>query len=228
MMRGGKALPLTIAIDGPVGAGKSTISDAVAKKLDILHLDTGAMYRAFGLYAIRKGVDTLDEGAVSRLIDEIAMTVTYEKGRQSVFVNGEDVTHLIRTQEVSMAASDVSKWQAVRSEMVRLQQEIAKGQSMLLDGRDIGTVVLKDATVKIFLTASPEVRAKRRFKELKKKGASDSYEKVLEDLIARDFQDTNRASSPLRAAEDALVLDTSGLTFDEVVSQILAIVEAKR
>lgn len=221
-------MPLTIAIDGPVGAGKSTISDAVAKKLDILHLDTGAMYRAFGLYAIRKGVDTLDEGAVSRLIDEIAMTVTYEKGRQSVFVNGEDVTHLIRTQEVSMAASDVSKWQAVRSEMVRLQQEIAKGQSMLLDGRDIGTVVLKDATVKIFLTASPEVRAKRRFKELKKKGASDSYEKVLEDLIARDFQDTNRASSPLRAAEDALVLDTSGLTFDEVVSQILAIVEAKR
>lgn len=221
-------MPLTIAIDGPVGAGKSTISDAVAKKLDILHLDTGAMYRAFGLYAIRKGVDTLDEGAVSRLIDEIAMMVTYEKGRQSVFVNGEDVTHLIRTQEVSMAASDVSKWQAVRSEMVRLQQEIAKGQSMLLDGRDIGTVVLKDATVKIFLTASPEVRAKRRFKELEKKGASDSYEKVLEDLIARDFQDTNRASSPLRAAEDALVLDTSGLTFDEVVSQILAIVEAKR
>jgi len=221
-------MPLTVAIDGPVGAGKSTISDAVAKKLDILHLDTGAMYRAFGLFAIQNGVDTLDESALNDLIEKAQISVKYENGKQSTWVNGSDVTGLIRTPEVSMAASNVSKFPKIRKEMVRLQREIAKGQSMLLDGRDIGTVVLKDATVKIFLTASPEVRAKRRHLELIEKGAADSFEKVLEELRARDEQDMNRATDPLRQAEDAVLVDTSALNFEESVAKILEVVEAKR
>lgn len=221
-------MPLTIAIDGPVGAGKSTISDAVAKELDILHLDTGAMYRAFGLFAIQNGVDTLDEGALNGLIEKAEISVKYAKGKQLTWVNGADVTDLIRTPEVSMAASNVSKFPKIRKEMVRLQQETAKGQSILLDGRDIGTVVLKDATVKIFLTASPEVRAKRRHMELLQKGGTDSFEKVLEELKARDNQDMNRAQDPLRQAEDAVLVDTSALNFEESVAKILEVVEAKR
>ncbi len=221
-------MPLTIAIDGPVGAGKSTISDAVAKKLDILHLDTGAMYRAFGLFAIENGIDTLNEEALNALLQKVHMTVGYENGKQSTLVNGRDVTAFIRTPEVSMAASNVSKFPMVRKEMVRLQQEIAKGQSMLLDGRDIGTVVLKNATVKIFLTASPAVRAKRRHVELVSKGSGDSYEKVLAELIARDEQDMSRATDPLRQAEDAVLCDTSALTFQQSVEKILSIVEAAR
>ena len=221
-------MPLTIAIDGPVGAGKSTISDAVAKKLDILHLDTGAMYRAFGLYAIESGVDTLDEAALSDLIKAAEISVKYENGRQSTLVNGRDVTTLIRTPEVSMAASNVSRFPAVRKQMVRLAQETAKGQSILLDGRDIGTVVLKDATVKIYLTASPEVRAKRRHLELLQKGSADSFEKVLAELKARDEQDMNRATDPLKQADDAVLVDTSNLDFEQSVRAILTVVEAKK
>ena len=221
-------MPLTIAIDGPVGAGKSTISDAVAKKLDILHLDTGAMYRAFGLYAIESGVDTLDEAALSDLIKAAEISVKYENGKQSTLVNGRDVTTLIRTPEVSMAASNVSRFPAVRKQMVRLAQETAKGQSILLDGRDIGTVVLKDATVKIYLTASPEVRAKRRHLELLQKGSADSFEKVLAELKARDEQDMNRATDPLKQADDAVLVDTSNLDFEQSVRAILTVVEAKK
>lgn len=221
-------MPLTIAIDGPVGAGKSTISDQVAKALDILHLDTGAMYRAVGYYALLRGADPLDEEAVAALLPDLQMAVKYQDGAQRTLLSGQDVTELIRTPKISMAASNVGKWPKVRHAMVQLQRQWAAGQSMLLDGRDIGTVVLPDATVKIFLTASPEERARRRHLELVSKGGTDSYEKVLAELQLRDAQDMNREIDPLRPADDAVIVDTTHLSFDESVQKILLIVEAAR
>lgn len=221
-------MPLTIAIDGPVGAGKSTISDRVAKALDILHLDTGAMYRAVGYYALLRGADPLDEEAVAALLPDLQMAVKYQDGAQRTLLSGQDVTQLIRTPKISMAASNVGKWPKVRHAMVQLQRQWAAGQSMLLDGRDIGTVVLPDATVKIFLTASPEERARRRHLELVSKGGTDSYEKVLAELQLRDAQDMNREIDPLRPADDAVIVDTTHLSFDESVQKILLIVEAAR
>lgn len=222
-------MPLTIAIDGPVGAGKSTISDAVAARLGILHLDTGAMYRAIGLCALEKGIDPQNEEAVGRLCQEgqAQVDVRYENGAQITLLNGRNVSNAIRTQEAGTAASAVSRYAAVRSMLVRRQQEMAQGQSMLLDGRDIGTVVLPHATVKIFLTASPEIRAQRRMAQLREKGDQTPFEQILAEVNARDLQDTTRALTPLRQAEDAVVVDASALSFDETVNAILSHVEAK-
>ena len=219
---------LNVAIDGPVGAGKSTVADAVAARLGILHLDTGAMYRALGLTALRRGMDVQDEQAVVALCLELDISVSYEEDGQHTFVEGEDVTGLIRTQEVSMAASTVSRYAEVRRAMVRVQQKLAAQTDMLLDGRDICTTVLPNATAKIFLTAAPEERARRRFLELRKKGSGDTYEQVLEELKKRDEQDMNRPVEPLRQAEDAVLVDSTELSFDEVVEAILAIVEERR
>ncbi len=219
---------LNIGIDGPVGAGKSTVADAVAAKLGILHLDTGAMYRALGLTALRQNIDVQDEQAIVDLCGRLKISVSHEADGQHTFVEGEDVTGLIRTQEVGMAASTVSRYAEVRKAMVRLQQKLASETDMLLDGRDICTTVLPNATAKIYLTASAEERARRRFLELQKKGSEENYEQVLREVIKRDEQDMNRPVEPLRQAPDAVLVDSTNLSFDEVVDAILAIVEEKR
>ena len=222
-------MPLTIAIDGPVGAGKSTISDEVAKRLNILHLDTGAMYRAVGLAALENGIDPMDEEKVCRMCEAggANVDVRYQDGKQVTLLNGRDVSSAIRTQEAGGAASAVSRYVAVRSMLVRCQQEMARQQPMLLDGRDIGTVVLPDATAKIFLTASPEVRARRRMLQLMEKGDQTPFEVILAEVNARDLQDTTRKLTPLRQAEDAILVDASDLDFEETVQVILSIVEAR-
>lgn len=221
-------MPLNLAIDGPVGAGKSTVASAVAARLGILHLDTGAMYRAVGLTALRHGTDLQNEEAVTALCGSINLSVRYSDKGQITMVNGKDVTGLIRTPEVSMAASTVSRYAGVRKMMVSIQQSLAAQTDMLLDGRDIGTRVLPNATAKIYLTASAEERASRRYAELKAKGAPDTYEQVLEELKRRDEQDMNRDVDPLRRAEDAVLLDTTEMNFDQAVEAILKIVEEKR
>ena len=220
---------LTIAMDGPVGAGKSTIADEVARRLNILHLDTGAMYRAVGLAVKKAGVDMNDEQAVVALCEEgkAHVDVKYVDGAQQTYVNGENVTPFIRSQEAGTVASCVSRYAGVRRMLVRRQREIAKTQPMLMDGRDIGTVVLKDAPVKIYLTASPEARAQRRLNQLAEKGQQADFEEVLREVNARDYQDMNREVDPLRCADDAAVVDSSALTFEETVQAILRVVEEK-
>lgn len=220
--------PLTIAIDGPVGAGKSTISDVVAQHLGILHLDTGAMYRAVGLCALENGVNPKDEAGVCALFADgkNQVDVRYENGRQTTLLGGRDVSGLIRTPKVGKAASDVSTLKNVRSMLVKRQQELARQQPMLLDGRDIGTVVLPDASVKIYLTASPEARARRRMLQLREAGQQAEFEAILRQVNERDAQDTGREHDPLRQAEDAFLVDSSALTFDETVQAILSLLEA--
>ena len=198
-------MPMNIAIDGPVGAGKSSIADQVAQRLHILHLDTGAMYRTVALYMLRNGIDPQDA--------------------QRTMLGGEDVSDLIRTGEVSAAASAISKWPAVRRRMVAAQREIAATADMLIDGRDIGTRVLIDAPVKIFLTATPEERARRRYRQQIEKGDMTPYEQVLAELNARDAQDMNRETDPLRQAEDAVLVDSTNMTPEQVVDAIIAVVE---
>lgn len=218
-------MPINIALDGPVGAGKSSIADAVAQRLHILHLDTGAMYRAFGLYALRRGADMNDEQAMTALLEELDIQVRYENGAQATLLFGEDVSALIRTGEVSAAASSVSRWPAVREWMVKRQQQMAKKTDMLIDGRDIGTVVLKDSPCKIYLTAAAEERARRRYVQQVEKGDMTPYEQVLAELNARDEQDMNRKTSPLRQAEDAVLVDSTNMTIEESVDAIVRIVE---
>ena len=218
---------ISIAVDGPVGAGKSTLCDALARRLGIVHLDTGAMYRAFGLYVLRhQDISPDDEEALGRLIREgqINIGVSFEGDSQITFLNGEDVTKQLRGEAVGAAASAVSRFPAVRRYLVSLQQELAKERSLLIDGRDIGTVVLPDAKVKIFLTASVEDRALRRFHQLIDAGIDADYATVLKDLIARDEQDQNRQTDPLRPAQDAIILDTTNLKFEESLQKMLAIV----
>ena len=218
-------MPINVAIDGPVGAGKSSIADQVAERLNILHLDTGAMYRAVGLHALRTQTDMNDEGAMAAMVETIDVQVRYENGAQKTLLFGEDVTGLIRTGEVSAAASAVSRWGAVRRRMVRAQQDMAKTADMLIDGRDIGTVVLKDSPCKIFLTASAQERARRRYEQQMAKGDTTPYEQVLLELNARDEQDMNRKTDPLRQAEDAVVVDSTNMTIAETVDAIVSIVE---
>ena len=218
-------MPMNIAIDGPVGAGKSSIADAVAARLGILHLDTGAMYRTLALNALRSGVNLEDEAAVTASCEAAKVEVRYENGAQRTLLFGEDVSDLIRTGEVSAAASSVSKWAGVRSLMVRAQQELAKTADMLIDGRDIGTVVLADSPCKIFLTAAPEERARRRYQQNLEKGDTTPYEQVLAELNARDAQDMNRKVTPLRQAEDAVLVDSTDMTMEQVVDAIVGIVE---
>jgi len=218
-------MPMNIAIDGPVGAGKSSIADQVAERLHILHLDTGAMYRTFGLFALRSGADMTSEEELSALVEKVKVQVRYENGAQRTLLFDEDVTDLIRSGEVSAAASAVSKWPAVRKRMVRAQQELAAQADMLIDGRDIGTVVLKDSPCKIFLTASAEERARRRYEQNTAKGDMTPYEQVLSELNARDLQDMTRETDPLRQAEDAVLVDSTNMSIGEVVDAIVKIVE---
>ena len=215
---------LSIAMDGPVGAGKSTIADAVAARLHILHLDTGAMYRACGLSCLRAAVPPDDEAAVVSHIAGITVEAAFSEQGQRTLLNGEDVSGLIRTEEVSMAASKISGYAAVRRQMVALQQAMAATRSMLVDGRDICRVVLPDAQVKIFLTASPEERARRRYEQLLAKGAQADYAQVLADLKQRDARDMGRAVDPLCPTEDAVIIDSTGRSFEETVEEILALV----
>ena len=216
--------PLLIAIDGPVGAGKSSISDEVARRLGILHLDTGAMYRAAGLYVLRREINPHDQAASEAAVSDAVISVRYVDGEQRTLLDGEDVTGLIRTQEVSDAASAVSKHPGVRARLVKAQRALAESMPMLLDGRDIGTVVLKDAPVKVYLTATAEARAERRLKQYLEQGEEHTFEEVLQSVNARDYQDMHRETDPLRQAEDAVVVDSSDLTFDETVDEIMALV----
>ena len=203
----------------PAGAGKSSVAKAVAAELDAMYLDTGAMYRAFGLYMLRKGA-THDPEAIAAAVDDVDITVEFIDGTQHIFLGGEDVTQAIREPEVSMAASAVSAVPEVRERMVALQRRIAEGHSVIMDGRDIGTKVLPNATLKIFLTASPEERARRRCLELEQKGMPEPYEKVLQEMQERDYQDTHRAASPLCPADDAVTVDTTASSFDETVATV--------
>ena len=214
---------VSVAIDGPAGAGKSTISKVVAKKLGLIYVDTGAMYRAVALYAIKNCMDTKNsDGALEASLDKISINIAHQDGEQHIFLNGEDVSGLIRTPEVSMGASNVATLPCVRLKLVELQREIAKKQSVIMDGRDIGTYVLPDANIKIFLTASVEARAKRRYDELVAKGTGVSYEEVLLDMQKRDLNDSTRVFAPLKQADDAVLIDTTEYDFDASVSKILS------
>ena len=206
---------VSIAIDGPSGAGKSTLARRLAAQHGWLYVDTGAMYRTIGLFAVRAGADMKSEQAVAALLPRLSLGLRYVDGEQHMFLNGEDVSGLIRTEQVSMAASQVSAHPAVRAYLLETQRVFAREHSVVMDGRDIGTVVLPDASVKIFLTASAEERAQRRYNELAARGAQVEYEEVLADVRRRDANDTNRAAAPLRAAADAVTVDTTGLTFEE-------------
>ncbi len=210
-----------IAIDGPSGAGKSTIAKLVAKKLAIDYIDTGAMYRAVGLKMLRLGIPMEENDVLQNMLDETDVDFSNER----VYLDGEDVSDLIRTQEISKAASDCSAFAIVRKKLVELQQAMGRRKSVIMDGRDIGTVVLKDAKYKFYLTASAEERAMRRYKELCAKGSTDTYEKVLADVNARDYNDMHRAVTPLRQAEDAVLIDSTHMTIDEVVDFIISEIE---
>ena len=216
---------VSVAIDGPAGAGKSTLARRLASDLGYIYVDTGAMYRTIGLYALRAGKAPKDNEAVNALLPEISLRLATLDGEQHIYLGEEDVSTAIRTEEAGMAASAVGANPAVRAYLLDTQRNMAKTQNVLMDGRDIGTVVLPDATVKIFLTASPEARATRRWKEYQAKGMPNTYEEVLEDVKQRDYQDTHRAAAPLRQAEDAVLLDTSELNFEqslEAMKQIIA------
>ena len=212
--------PFSIAIDGPAGAGKSTIAKALAAELGAMYLDTGAMYRAFGLAMLRLGIDPHDTDAVVAKIHDVDVTVEYVDGAQRIYLDGEDVTGAIRAPEVSAAASAVSTAAEVRRHMVALQRRIAEGHNVIMDGRDIGTAVLPNASLKIYLTASAEERARRRYRELQEKGLPDTYEQVLRDIQARDYQDTHREASPLQVAEGAVVVDTSDLDLQQSIQAL--------
>ena len=207
---------ISIAIDGPSGAGKSTLARRCAEAFGFLYADTGAIYRTVGLAALRAGIDRKDGQAVAALLPTLRIEITYsESGEQRMLLNGEDVSEAIRMPEVSLAASDVSSLPVVRQFLMDMQRSLARSHNVLMDGRDIGTVVLPDADLKIFLTASAEERARRRVLQLQEKGVSEDYAKVLEEIRYRDEQDINRETAPLRQAEDAVLLDTTGLDFEE-------------
>ena len=218
----------SVAIDGPSGAGKSTLAKAVAAKLDILYVDTGAIYRTIGCYVKEKGVHPRDNEAVIALLPEIHIEMRYaEDGLQHMILNGKDVTTEIRQNEISQYASDVSAIPEVRTFLLEMQRQFARENSVIMDGRDIGTVVLPDAEVKVFLTAPLAERARRRFVELEQRGTPRPYEDVLREMEQRDYNDSHRAAAPLRQAEDAVLLDTGELNFDESLAALLAIIRKK-
>lgn len=216
-----------VAIDGPAGAGKSTAARAAAKRLGYIYVDTGAMYRSVGVRMLTLGISPKESGRVEEALKGLSVSLRFTEEGQRVLLNGEDVTGQIRTPEASRAASDFSALPCVRSFLLGLQQDLAKTNSVVMDGRDVGTVVLPWAQVKIFLTASPEERARRRHRELLEKGEAPSYEEILSDMIARDYQDSHREIAPLRPAPDAVLLDSTGLTLDEVVERIVGLVRMK-
>ena len=214
-----------IAIDGPAGAGKSTIAKMAAKKLDFIYVDTGAMYRAMALYFLRREIDAKDEKKIAEACEHINVTIAYQEGEQQVLLNGENVNAFIRTEEVSMMTSNTSKYPAVREKLLYLQRELAAANNVIMDGRDIGTCVLPDAELKIYLTASASERAKRRYLEQKERGVESNLAQIERDIIARDEQDMNREIAPLKQAEDAIYLDTSDMTIEEVVTKIVSLVQ---
>lgn len=213
-------MPLNIAIDGPSGAGKSTLAKLIAKELDLLYLDTGAMYRGVAYYIVGKGISPDDKESVINVLPEIDMDVIYDNGEQKIIISGNDVTPFIREHNISMAASTVSKIPEVRLKLVELQRTIASKSPCVLDGRDIGSYVLPNADFKFFLTAAPEERARRRYLELKEKGAELDYEIILNDIKARDYQDSNRSFCPLKATEDSIIIDSTEMTAQEVAEEI--------
>ena len=206
---------ISVAIDGPSGAGKSSMARRLAADLGYTYVDTGAMYRAIGLYARRAGVDTRNADAVAALLPQVKLDIRLQDGAQHILLNGEDVTEAVRAEEIGMAASDVSAHPAVRAFLLDTQRDLAASRDVLMDGRDIGTVVLPNATVKIYLTASADARARRRLAELLEKGKQTDYATVLADIEQRDYQDTHRAVAPLRQAEDAILVDTSDIGIEE-------------
>lgn len=219
-------MSVAIALDGPAGAGKSSIAKRAAKALDFIYVDTGALYRTIGLAATRKGVEPKPSDEVEKLLSEITVDLTFnDKGEQIVLLDGEDVSGLIRTPEASMMASKISAVPSVRAYLLDLQRNMAKSHNVIMDGRDIGTVVLPDANVKIFLTASPEARAQRRYKELCEKGMDVKYEDILNDVITRDYNDTHRETAPLKPAEGCVMVDTTELDFEQSVEKIISVIK---
>ncbi len=219
---------IAIAIDGPAGAGKSTIAKLCAKELSFIYVDTGALYRAIGLCAYRNNIGSKDVDAILDMIKDIKVELAFnDKKEQVVLLNGEDVSAFIRTPEISMYASDVSAIPQVRAFLLELQRNMAKTNNVIMDGRDIGTVVLPDAKIKIFLTASPEVRAKRRYDELIEKGMDVNFEDILSDVITRDYNDSHREVAPLKPADDSIVVDTSDLDLHASVEKMLSIMKER-
>ena len=221
-------MAFNIAIDGPAGAGKSTIAKTLAKELGYVYVDTGAMYRAMAYFFLQQGVRKDDEAAITAAVPGVDVTIRYENGAQQVILNGEKVTGNLRTEQVGNMASSTSVYPAVRTKLVALQQKLAKTTDVIMDGRDIGTCVLPDAQVKIYLTASVQTRAERRYKELVEKGESADLSKIAADIEERDYRDMHREMSPLRQAEDAVLVDSSDMSIDEVVSAIRKIAEERR
>ncbi len=218
---------INVAIDGPAGAGKSTVARAAAAKLGYIYVDTGALYRAVGVYCLRKGITTTDAEGVGSILGEITVELKFIDGVQHVFLNGDDVSTEIRLPEASMAASNVSAIPAVRAFLFDLQRDIAAKNNCIMDGRDIGTVVLPDAQVKIFLTADDEERAMRRYRELKEKGSEVTFQEVLDDLRIRDYNDSHREIAPLKPAEDSVIVNTTGYTLEESIEKIVNTVKEK-
>lgn len=218
---------MKIAIDGPAGAGKSVTAKAIAKNLGFIYVDTGALYRGIGLYVIRKGVKPSSIEEVVPLLAEIKIEMRHIEGEQHIFLNGEDVSGLIRTEAVSFAASDVSAIPAVRDFLFDMQREIAEKNNVVMDGRDIGTVVLPDAELKLFLTAKPEIRAQRRVIQLAEKGIEANYDDVLADVIQRDYNDSHRDFRPLKLAEDGILIDNTELPLDETVEKIISLAKER-
>lgn len=215
---------MNVAIDGPAGAGKSTIAKAIAAKKGYVYVDTGAMYRAIALYFLRSGADLKNEAEISKLAQSVDVSLTYENGAQQVILNGENVTGFIRTEEVGNSASTTSVYADVRTKLVSLQQKLAADTDVVMDGRDIGTVVLPNAEVKVYLTASVECRAKRRYDELTAKGENCDIKVIEKDIADRDYRDMNREISPLKQADDAILVDSSNMTIDEVVEAIIELI----
>lgn len=216
---------INIAIDGPAGAGKSSVAKMAAKELGFIYIDTGALYRAIGVAVMRKGLKTDCSEDVISVLPDVSLSLEFVGGEQRVILNGEDVSRDIRLPEASMAASNVSAIPEVRSFLLEMQKKFARENNCLMDGRDIGTVILPDAKVKIFLTASPEVRADRRYKELIEKGTPKDYNELLDEIKQRDYNDSHRAVAPLKPADDAVIVDSSDMTLEEVVMKIVSLVK---
>ena len=215
----------SVALDGPSGAGKSTMAKAAAKEFGFIYVDTGALYRAIGLFMLNNGISTTDESAVSARLSELDIQLKFIDGEQKVFLNGKDVSSTIRKNEVSMAASNVSALPPVRIFLLELQQSIGEKNNVVMDGRDIGTVVLPNADVKIFLTASAEERARRRCEELKERGEQVDFDKLLKEINERDYNDSHREIAPLKQADDAILLDTTGNEIDQSISLIIQLIK---
>ena len=221
-------MSFSIAIDGPAGAGKSTIAKLLAADMNYIYVDTGAMYRAMAVYFAKNGINPSDEAAVTAAVEHVDIAIEYADGVQQVILNGENVTHLLRTEETGKMASVTSKYGAVRTKLLDLQRKLAQTNDVIMDGRDIGTMVLPDAFCKIFLTASSDARAKRRYDELCAKGEKCDYDTIKADIEKRDYEDSHRAISPLKQADDAVLVDTSDMGIDEVVKTIADIVAKKK